>query len=300
MGRGGRDGLPSLSLVLHTDSDLDVARRLSLKTIIGVDKASVRWRSMWAARQAGDIVRLDTIPPYLPANSEKNEQWNLLTLLLMQRAGMLDVELPEAPESTPEEDPEAWDELWLQHLVRLRAGNLADSTRWADLEDEAKEVHKRDQASLQLMEEALSGETPLDSLLRSAYEISAGDSVTLPQVSVKVGGSHGGCTASRRTGRPVRRDASPTPPALLDADRSLYGELTHLVPEAGVLTVHFVRPSAGQTASLRRKLGRAVPALTRGASAPSWGQKTFLLSRRFARLGKALRRVRSSSAGASS
>lgn len=264
VGRGGRDGFPSLSLVLHTDSDLNLARRLSLKTIIGIDKANVRWRAMWSARRAGGVVRTDTIPPYLPANSDKNEQWNLLTLLLMQRAGMIDVELPEAPQSTPDEDPEAWEDLWLQHVVGLRAGNLADANRWADLEKEAKAVHERDQASLDLMEEALRGDRPVDSLLKSAYGIAVGDSLTLPQIAVRVGGSHGGCTASRSAGRCVTRDAAPTPRALRDANRSLNGVLASLVPESDVLTVGYDPPRAGQMPGLRRRFGRIVAALARG------------------------------------
>jgi superfamily II DNA helicase RecQ len=121
VGRGGRDGNPSVSLVIYTERDRRVAQRLSLTTVIGSEKAKLRWEAMWedgASTQSGArIVRTDTIPPYLDVNNERNEQWNLLTLLLMQRAGMIDIELPPTPSQSPDQDPDAWERLWTEHVV---------------------------------------------------------------------------------------------------------------------------------------------------------------------------------------
>jgi ATP-dependent DNA helicase RecQ len=270
VGRGGRDGAPSLSLVLHTSVDRAMAKRLSLTTVIGVDKARRRWNAMWAARGSrsgiGDagLVRIDTIPPYLSDNNERNEQWNLLTLLLMQRANMIDLELPTPPEKPPEEDPDAWNDLWVEHVVKLRAGNLVDLDRWDELEEQARATHQRDEVSLELMETALTGSEPLDRLLKAAYEIPAGASITLPDAVVRVGGSHGGCTASRRAGTRVRRDSAPTPTALSGADWTLYGRLGELLGDNAPLTVHYEPPPPGGAAGLRRRIGRAIEALVRG------------------------------------
>jgi ATP-dependent DNA helicase RecQ len=269
VGRSGRDGAPSVSLVLHTEADRSMAERMALARIIGVDKAQRRWKAMWEhgrtlTEPAVRIVKTNTIPPYLSSNNERNEQWNLLTLLLMQRAAMIDLDLPEPPTVSPEENPEAWDSLWVEHVVRLRAEDLADPRRWRDLERAAHEIHQRDRHGLDLMEEALQEIRPIKDLLAEAYEIRPGDSLTLTGLSVRVGRSHAGCPASRRMGLPPERDAAPLPPALADADVTLQGPLAGLLAGGGALTVLYEPPAPSARRGTERSIRRAVEGLARG------------------------------------
>lgn len=266
VGRGGRDGAPSVSLTLYTEEDRQLARRLSLSTVIGVEKAQERWDAMWAkGRENGSldtrVVRTDVIPRYLDTNNERNEQWNLLTLLLMQRSKMIDLEFPAPPEESPEDDPEAWERLWLEHVAIGRAANLADPRRWQGLEREAAATHRRDERSLRLMEEALRATQPIDELLREAYSIQRGDSLTLPDLVVHVGGSTGGCPASRAAGRRSRRDAAPNPPALKDADTSMFGPLASRLEGGEALTVGYEPAAPGRRQRLERRVSQAVEAL---------------------------------------
>jgi hypothetical protein len=268
VGRSGRDGLPSVSLVLHTESDKAMAERMALARMIGVDKAQRRWMAMWEAgrqmpERAVRVVRTDAIPSYLSSNNERNEQWNLLTLLLMQRAGLVDLELPAVPSDSPEHDPEAWENLWVEHIVRLCADDLADPKRWVDLERAAEQTHERDRRGLELMKEALQGATPVSDLLAEAYEIHRGDSLTLRELSVRVGRSHAGCAASRHEGSPPRRDAPPVPPALADADRTILGPLGGLLGDRDALTVLFDPPGPATRRQFERDIRRAVEVLVR-------------------------------------
>jgi superfamily II DNA/RNA helicase len=267
VGRGGRDGAPSLSLVLHTEADKRTSEKLALTTVIGRDKAQKRWEAMWHKKcpvgPDAFTVRTDTIPPYGTANNDLNEQWNLLTLLLMQRAGMIDLNLPAPPEGSPEEEPEAWERLWVEHVVRLLADDLGEDDRWGALEIEAQATHRRDRGSLELMQEALRQRVSMADLLIDAYTIRRGGSLMLPHLEISVGASHGGCPVSRAAGQPPRRDNPPTPPSLADADLTLTGRLADLLAEDDLLVVAYDPPASGRRERLRRKVDRFVEALAR-------------------------------------
>lgn len=268
VGRGGRDGAPSISLVVHTPRDRETAKGLSLTTIIGVDKAQKRWDAMWAKGivQSSDtrIVRTDTIPAYRDSLTPRDQQWNLLTLLLMHRAGMIELGLPPTPERPPEDDPQAWERLWHEHVVTLVAADLADPARWRQLEDAARATHERDRHALALMEDALDERRSVRDVLRDAYSIEAGHALTMPELTVSVAASHGGCTLTRRAGEPPRRVGSPIPSSLRDADVSIDESLQGVFVGDTVLIVSYDLPRPGERRKLERRMGNAVERLARG------------------------------------
>lgn len=269
VGRGGRDGAPSVSLLLYTERDIGTARRMAHTATIGADKARQRWEAMWPGEQDPEepeqhTVRTDAVPSYRAARTELDEEWNLRTLMLMRRAGLIDLDLPRPPALSPEDDPEAWADLWVKYRVHLRADDLADETRWDQFEHAAQEVRGRDHRGLQLMLDALSGDRRINDLLGQAYSIARGDSLALPDLHTHVGRSHGGCTASRREGLPPRRDAAPTPPALADADIALYGRLREILNSREPLTVTYDPVTTATRPQIKRRLTRAVEQLARG------------------------------------
>jgi ATP-dependent DNA helicase RecQ len=269
VGRGGRDGKPTLSLVVHTDADTVTAQQLALTTVIGKDRARARWDAMWSAGVARDesdarIVRADTVPYYLDGNSGRNEQWNLLTLLLMQRAEMIDLDLPAPPEQSPDDAPEAWERLWVEHVVRLAVADYASADRWLDLERESSEIHERDRRALALMHEALEFRRSMTELLVEAYRVPRGASLALPEADVPVGESQGGCPVSRRNGELPRLHGAPVPRSLQDADTRVLEPLSSMLNEEAPLRVLYDVPT---TFEERRRVGRdvdvAVEALAR-------------------------------------
>jgi ATP-dependent DNA helicase RecQ len=95
VGRGGRDGCQSVSVLLSCPEDLKIAKSLASQRIIKVDKAWQRWEAMrrQAVENKGEFLTVDTaaVPNYKLSLDEENtthQDWNMHTLLLMQRAGI--------------------------------------------------------------------------------------------------------------------------------------------------------------------------------------------------------------------
>ncbi|MCG8917384.1 DEAD/DEAH box helicase [Actinokineospora sp. PR83] len=101
VGRGGRDGRPSLAY-LATAGVIDdpIAQKLNSQAIIGSPKAWERWTTMFRGSPRDDPAHydldLDARPPRLPETGAKNRLWNLRTLNLMVRAGLARIH-PAAP-----------------------------------------------------------------------------------------------------------------------------------------------------------------------------------------------------------
>ncbi|WP_420566418.1 protein DpdF [Thalassobaculum sp.] len=116
VGRGGRDGRASLSLILPTPRDIDVARKLNAITVITAGRGLQRWQAMFDGKRMcgpGRIaVRVDGRPgggeEDIDMSGDLNTDWNLRTLMVTARAGM--IRLLGAPDSHIEE-PGDWLEL---------------------------------------------------------------------------------------------------------------------------------------------------------------------------------------------
>jgi superfamily II DNA/RNA helicase len=133
VGRGGRDGFRCLSLSLIGPGDEAVARGLSLRSLLGPEKAAARWCAMIEQSRrvdsaGGEHVRsfdLDVQAPHVleqnPVSGMKNRDWNEATLLLMERSGLISIlTMPD-----PEEDTAHW-------LVELPEG-AADLSKVDDV-----------------------------------------------------------------------------------------------------------------------------------------------------------------------
>ena len=101
-GRGGRDGLPCLSVMLYTEDDINSAKSLMQK-VLTVEKLSGRWYSMINSSKANiriGRVTLDTsVTPsyrekdtfyYEVKNADVN--WNVNVILLLRRAGVISID----------------------------------------------------------------------------------------------------------------------------------------------------------------------------------------------------------------
>lgn len=99
LGRGGRDSLPSLSILcLYPEEDLEFSRR---NKVLSVDKIIGRWKSMfWSPKstRVDDYAFIDTkIKPtynltykYDIANA-RDVQWNIYVLLLFRRYNLIEI-----------------------------------------------------------------------------------------------------------------------------------------------------------------------------------------------------------------
>jgi superfamily II DNA helicase RecQ len=100
VGRGGRDGNASVSLLCTAPEDRNLAIALGTRAVITTDKAISRWEGMRRTSEAvpgrGNVLLLDTDAQPLHDldmwQGARNREWNEHTLLLMQRAGLLDID----------------------------------------------------------------------------------------------------------------------------------------------------------------------------------------------------------------
>jgi len=95
VGRGGRDRAPSLSFLAVASSDIPIARRLSKRKVITTERGWTRWQrlvSTAAVTHPGSFrVDLDSYPSDMADAANQNRQWNLRTLNLMVRSGLINL-----------------------------------------------------------------------------------------------------------------------------------------------------------------------------------------------------------------
>jgi ATP-dependent DNA helicase RecQ len=263
VGRTGRDGLPSVSLLLAAPGDDDVARRLNSVVHIGVEKGWSRWRALLngANRQRDGLYRTDitSLPGYLTEGYGRSAQWNVRTLTLMAQARLIRLIALREPARDVGEELSAWrlrlDSFYAmarnQLDIEILDGSRMDEKGWSQEVRAVKDtVALAQQRSLDAMYEILSGRTCVGQVLARHYRAAAGRATlrTPPQCR--------GCPACR-AGAPrestravfVPEPNPPlpsTPPAqratdplavLKDVDPLLYiwsggdRELTDLMPE---------------------------------------------------------------------
>jgi ATP-dependent DNA helicase RecQ len=143
VGRAGRDGLPTVSVLLTAPSDDDLARSLNSVVHIGVDKGWSRWNALRARaqRQPDGRYRVDitSLPHHLTEGYGRSAQWNVRTLTLMAQAGLIKLVTPREPSRLPEEDLESWQARRRAFHVELRNfvdielfdGSALDEEGWA-------------------------------------------------------------------------------------------------------------------------------------------------------------------------
>lgn len=114
VGRGGRDGRPSVAYLCTGPNDPRIAASLNDVSMIGDELGWKRWRRLL---QSGEKltplsyrVRKSTLPPYLVEGYGRSAQWNVRTLILMAQAEIIRLRVPTFvadEEMTPEAQEEA-------------------------------------------------------------------------------------------------------------------------------------------------------------------------------------------------
>ncbi len=228
VGRGGRDGAESISLLLPAIDDFAMAKSLSQHRIITVDVGLPRWRSVFLngdRLEHGNneyTVRLD-LPPGADARqidmtSRENTEWNQRTLALMVGAGLIELIGPVT--STPRygRDVEVTEDLTaLQHAyqtVRVHPGHAEREVWLQHVEARRRAILDADLASLRIMQGFIHNPERqcMADVLAPLYEVGA--TGYLPGLSV--GRACGGCAYCRAANRqpyerPVAEPLSPWP-----------------------------------------------------------------------------------------
>jgi ATP-dependent DNA helicase RecQ len=187
VGRGGRDGNASLSVTVFSPRDTRIAQEMSTGVGFSKEKAFSRWSAMFnGARRdndGGDLRYLDlrTPPPYIRQQSDFNEDWNMRTLILMMRAGI--IEIASAPPATlerlAEEDDASFEERidahWADYYASIPVRTLDPRHLNQDhfnqcIAAEQSRNAEAAQKSLDLLLRGLRGEKEIGGALAHLYE----------------------------------------------------------------------------------------------------------------------------------
>lgn len=224
VGRAGRDGHAALSVWIPATTDKAEGRRIEKATILGDTKAWNRWVAMRRkpveADHANRRLVLDTsvLPAHMDIASDKNRLWNRNTLVLMQRAGLLEIESLEPPkiEREPDEPEDAWNkrvaEAWEKFArlmaVRTRAGvtNLDEPSVVAALKRVRNEIKGSEAASTARVDRLLKLTECWGRILSEEYSYA---NVGQMQATQTVAAACSGCPASEHTHDLTYRAALP-------------------------------------------------------------------------------------------
>jgi hypothetical protein len=97
VGRAGRDGIAAASIICFSQGDIDQAKRISSIKVARERTAYERWCLMIDDAQLdsfnSDVYWLDLerLPARLIQNSEASAEWNIKTITLMARSGMIEL-----------------------------------------------------------------------------------------------------------------------------------------------------------------------------------------------------------------
>ena len=208
VGRGGRDGLASAAVMLHSPPDFDVAEDLSADRVIGVELGLERWSAMLHGAQplGGNRYRvsLDARRSAIARGSRENEAWNLRTLSLMMRAGLIRIDSeapPAADEAAEDQAGDAFRRYITSAVVELTNPGHLDLEVWERAVEPARQRTRRaSRSALSLMLETLNSDRDLADIFAEAYAIGPGSLLgargeTIPQCGC------GGCPHCRKIGR---------------------------------------------------------------------------------------------------
>ena len=246
VGRGGRDGNASVSLVIYTNRDLEVAQRMTQQHLITIDLGHQRWTRMFQAKSHSDTdhgtwrIPINIAPGfdsrYIDMVSDLSTEWNLSTLTLMCRAGL--IALDDTPPS-PNLENSIDNTTVLARTVRILDHSHLDIARWVERVEPLREASAEAQYRLfSLLQELLARKRCVADILADAYRIPPLQN-TEGARGVQVALSCGGCDFCRQNSiapfaHPAPRPRYPWRPQPAIGDR-----LSNLMRGSNLLAIFY-------------------------------------------------------------
>lgn len=228
VGRGGRDGKPSVSLVIFEDSDWDICRKMANPTLISNELGIKRWESLYQSRKAvaedASLFELDlgVIRQGRTESNNEDIKWNIRTLLLMSRAGFIELNIAPIQDNNFQERDSSED-YPLHSLTSLRVRFLRNDhlspVSWENvISASRKRTLDSGENNLRLMEQILKGGVEVSDVLSHLYSNNS------RRWSVVVTKICGGCPTDRdqekswdRYHMPVAKSISDTAPVEIES-----------------------------------------------------------------------------------
>jgi ATP-dependent DNA helicase RecQ len=224
VGRAGRDGCASVSVLLPCETeDKKLAKDISKDTIISTDLGFKKWESLIKGRNARHIgdgiwkVDLTARLSHIKQDSDANVAWNLRTLVLLNRAGIIRLESQEPPnvERNDGETDQAFDlrrqtamkeYFATAYLKILNEGHLDENVWKTKVQPERARMHLASNDAFNRINQLLSGNAEVGKLLKETYTVKTANGGPSPEHCCA------GCPVCRATGvEASRRFSHPEP-----------------------------------------------------------------------------------------
>jgi ATP-dependent DNA helicase RecQ len=263
VGRSGRDGRASVALLLWTLGDAKVAEYLASDPAISIERGLQRWNAMLHSSNDRHVrgsttimVRTDARPPGITEGSDLNVSWNLRTLVLMSRAGLIrftcvpPVEMVELPGESQDQFElrrrRALEEAAVTAAVEVLVDDVSERRTWLSRVERVREdLRKSDLKTIEDVKRLLRGEDA-GQFFTEIY--------TIPRLGLY----------------PAPRGVEPTIVGLRDCGARVNGKLEELLQasadDAGRLFVRYAEPHSvvARDAWRRDPLGLALVRAAQG------------------------------------
>ena len=198
VGRAGRDGNASISVLLPCDgADKETAKSISRDRIISLEKGRERWADLikgggFLSEQGVWQVNLRTRPAHVQQDSDANVAWNLRTLVLLNRAGIIRLESQKPPvvEQTDGETDQAFEvrrEIMMNeyfttaYLTILNDGHLEEEVWETKVQYERSRMYAANNDAFSRMAQLLSGKVEIGGLLKETYTVETANGGPSPE-----------------------------------------------------------------------------------------------------------------------
>jgi hypothetical protein len=232
VGRAGRDGRAAVALLVTTHPDVSIAEALSKERLIGIDRGFERWEAMWVHHRTAEdhtyIVSLDDLPADLAEPGLRNASWNLRTLVLMARAGLISFAAHPPPviERSADENEEAFlarrratlERFAREVALRICDTRHGDKVHWNSIVAQTRATLRlSDEEGFALVRELRNLRRPLNDIFREVYTLTD-PAVRPPQIA-------GNCPITRHNNTVSFRSAEPDVVTITTTCTSLSAEL---------------------------------------------------------------------------
>ncbi len=205
VGRGGRDGRPSIAYLCSGPGDRDIARALNSVTLIGNDFGWARWQSLLSTSENLSgfryRVRKKTLPKYMLEGYGRSARWNIRTLTLMAQAGIIRFQVPQwlpdagaSAEDVERSRKNFYDEVEDFIEFELVNGKYLSHDAWIrELAKVRSNVQAAQQRALRSAIDLVDGNQCVGRMIAQHYQISYGGGVLRTLAACR------GCPSCRRT-----------------------------------------------------------------------------------------------------
>jgi ATP-dependent DNA helicase RecQ len=215
VGRSGRDGLASASLVFYTDEDWQQAKSMSGDKLIRDETGFERWLAMidYAEHDPDDPstlwLDLRRLPAHLKQPSDANTSWNVRTLTLMTRAGLIELVALGHGAAVPREiEDEIWGHPTHAAVRILEHDHRRSETFFPRMQAARDQVWRASEEGFKSMSDVAAGRLEISTALARTYSV-IGDGVWAP-----VTRCCGGCSVHWHDRREYGRYIPPSAPRL--------------------------------------------------------------------------------------